>query len=976
MHRLVFAALRARPGQSAILFLLAMLAVAAGTAAPMYAAAAGRTVRLHELDAASAADRAISVRGSLPAADNVDHIEPVRQALRDATQGSGLTDFLSLDLRGDLLPGGAVVTLTSREDACTHLVVTGRCPQAAGEAVVPLTTTKADQISVTAEGVGRPILLRVVGTYQFTDTEEAYWAGRQDLEDNLIFVSEQTLLGAKPAVVDARFDLVALDPGTLSADPTPLRATAAEVRRAAPSGFTVTTRLLDLVSRVEDSQRALTNGVVVGAGQLILICGFVLLLAVGYTAVERRPQTALAALRGVPSRHRFLLAAGPNAVLMLAAAPVGFAVGWLVVGAAVRLGLDDRVPVQTTPTTYAVAGGTLLLVLVASMVAEWRVQSGAVLQALRQTPPRRRGWRGDVVDLLVVALAIAAAYQLGSGATDGVTALTPMLLALACGLVAGRLVLPVAVAVGAAQLRRGRLAAGLAALQLARRPAAHRLLALVTIAVALLGQAVSGWDTANRAAQARARLELGADRVLTVRATSPAAVIAVVHAVDPDGRWAMAAVRQQVGLEPVVAVEADRLEAVAYWPKDTGARGGGRGTFGDLTVSEVAAALRPGTNPTITVTGRELVLDASGPQTPASARLVRADGTSFDARFSGGRALVPDCAPAGCRLAWFGFPYSPDGMRLHQLRQTGPDKVLVDGAAFASAGRWRPGFNTGPTEVRISHGDDWVGLRYRPADPRNIAREIRLLVADAPVPVPVIAAGPAELAQTGEVTEVPGISAGLKSVEVVAVARGLPAVGGVGYLVDDDYASRLSSEPPDRTASYQVWLAPGAPASVVDQLRDRLDVRGEESVAERTAQLLGRGSGQAARLAVLAALLGLALAALAIVVIATVERGRRIAELRALRGQGLPARVAARSGLLSYAGLVVGGVLAGIVAAAVSWAAARAVVPAFVDSWTVTAVPRGPRPWVAVAALVLATAALLAVAAWAARPIRGGTGGT
>jgi putative ABC transport system permease protein len=963
MRRLVFRALRARPGQSGVLFLLAVLALAAGAAAPMYAAAAGRAVRLHELDAASGADRAISIRGSLQAADDIDRIEPVRRELRTAIEGSGLTDILSLDLRGQRSPGGAVVTLTSREDACAHLELTGRCPQAEGEAVIPAATATGDQLTVTASGLEQPLSLRVVGTYRFKDPEEAYWAGRQDLEDGLVFVTPQTLLGAKPELVDARFDLVALDTATLAADPAPLRATATSVRRAAPSGFTVTTLLPDLVSRVEDSQRALTNGVVVGVGQLLLICGFVLLLAVGYTAVERRPQTALAALRGVPSRHRLLLAVGPNAALMLAAAPVGFAVGWLVVSAAVRFGVDDRVPVQMTPTTYAGAGGTLLLVLVAIVVAEWRAQSGALVEALRQTPPRRRGWRGDVVDLVVVALAIAAAYQLNSGATEGVTALTPMLLALACGLVAGRLVLPVAVAVGAAQLRRGRLGTGLAALQLARRPTAHRLLALITIAVALLGQAVSGLDTASRAAEARARLELGADRVLTVRAASPAAVIAVVHDVDPEGRWSMAAVRQQSGLEPVVAVEAERLPAVAYWPTGTGAP----------PVSEVAAALRPPANPTITVTGRELLLDASGPQTPTSVRLVRADGTSFDARFTAGRAEVPDCAPAGCRLAWFGFPWSPDGLRLHQLRQTGPDKVLVDGATFASAGRWRAGFNTGASEVKVQHGDDWVGLTYQPSDPKNIAREIRLLVADAPVPVPLVAAGPAKLMQTGEVTEVPGISAGLKSVEVVAVARGLPAVGGVGYLVDNDYAGRLSSEPPDSSASYQVWLAPGTPESIVDRLRDRLAVRGEETVAQRTAQLLDRGSGQAARLALLAALVGLALAALAIAVVAAVERGRRIAELRALRGQGLPARVAAGSGLLSYAGLVAGGVLAGIVAAAVSWAAARMVVPAFVDGWTVTPVPHGPRPVVAGLALLLATAALLGVAFVAARPIGKGT---
>lgn len=973
---LVFGALRARPGQSTILFLLATLALAAATAAPMYAAAAGRTVRLHELRAATGADRAISAWGPLPAAA-LDRVDSIRRQMGDAARGSGLTEIAGLDLRGQLLPAAASVTLAARDGVCDHLVVTGRCPQAAGEAVVAPAVARAlkmgDQLRVGATGLDAPLSLRVVGTYRFKDAAEAYWAGwpgvadASDRVDAPIFVTAQTLLDARPQSVDARFDLVALDAAALAADPEPVEAVAAAVRQAAPASFTVTTLLSRLVSRIHDSEQALTAGVVVGAGQLILICAFVLLLAVGQAAVERRPQTALAALRGAPARHRFLLAVGPNAVLIVAGGLVGFAAGWLAVAAAARFGFDDRAAVRPDPLAYAVAGGTLLLVLAAGVVAERGGQLGAraggVLEALRQTPPRRRDWRGDMVDLVVVVLAVAAVYQLSSGATGGgVPALAPMLVALACGLVAGRLVLPVAVVVGAAQLRRGRLAGGLAALQLARRPTAHRLLALVTVAVALFGQAVSGLDTVGRAAQARARLELGAERVLDVQAASPATLLAMVHSVDPDGRWAMAAVRQQIGDQTAVAVEADRLATVAYWPQDAPA------------VSEVAAALRPPTNPTITVTGRELLLDATGPQTRTAVRLVRADGTSFDAVFTDGRAQTPGCVPAGCRLAWFSFPASAEGMQLRQLSQTGPDRVIIDGASFASAGRWRPGFNTGPGEVTVLHGPDWLGARYQPADPRNIASEIRVLAADAPVPMPLVAAGPPSLAQTGQVRQVAGLSAGLRSVDVVGVARGLPGVGDAGYLVDNDYASRLSSEPPEGSVRYQVWLARGAPQSIVDRIRGRVTVVGEQTVAQRRAQLLDRGSGQAVRLNLIAGLLGLALAAAAIAVVAALERDRRVAELRALRVQGLPPGAAAACGRLTYAGLVGGGLLAGVAAAAASWAAVRKVVPAFVDGWTATSVPHAPRPAVAGLALLLAAAALLGAGALAARAIGKGTG--
>lgn len=1008
MWRLVFGVLRGRPGQTALLFLLAGLAIAAGTAAPMYAAAAGQDARLHELATATGADRSVSIRVSSPGGGTADPAEDLRFTLRGAYAGTGLIDVTGLALAGRATrsgpadSGGSWVNLVAREDFCAHLVLTGRCPQAAGEAVLgtaaarSLGLSMSDEFQVLPTGVDRPLPLRVVGTYRPVNADEPYWAGRTDVTndpnrvDVPVFVATPTLATAQVPQVQASLDLIAPDEVALRADPAALDAAVGAVRRLAPPSAQVTSNLPDLVGRIDDGQTALTHGVTIGAGQLIGICGFVLLLAVGYAAVDRRAESGLAAVRGAPRRHRFALALGPSLVVLLAAAPVGFLAGWLAVTVVARLGLDGRVPVRVTGATLAVAGGSLLVVLAATMITEWRAHSGSPLQMLRGTPPRRRGWRVDLADLVVVALAVAAAYQLVIGVTvSGFATLAPGLIALACGLAAGRLVLPAAVGIGAARLRQGGLAAGLAALHLARRPQAHRLLALIAVAVALGGQAVAGLDTTTRAVRDRARLELGADRVLSVspkarpaggsggsraQAIDPStAVLAAVHAADPQGRWAMAATRQQLGTDAIVAVEADRLGAVADWPDGGGVP----------PAAEVTGALRPPTGAPIMVTGTELRLDvevtgALGVPTPVTVRLIGADGSAQDAQFLVDPRLrrhtysapAPGCAGPGegCRLAWFGFASSPEGLRLHELSQTGPDRLVVDAAGLAAPGRWRPGFTTGPLEMTVLQGAGWLTARYQPTDPRTIVSDLRVMAVDAPAPLPVIAAGSPGVTQTDEVRSLPALSTSNRPVEVIAAATGLPGVGAHGYLVDLEYADRLSGDPDPATVT-QVWLAAGTPSSVVNRLRERLQINREQTVAGRAGELLRQGPGQAVRVLLLAALLGLALAALAIAVIATVERGRRAAELRALRVQGLPAATAARSGLLGYSWLVLGGVLAGLVAASVSWWATREVLPAFVDGWTATAVPAAPRLVVAVPALILVTAVLLGAAGLAARKL-------
>ena len=425
MWRLVVGALRARRGQSAVLFLLAVLAVAASTATPLYADAAARAARLDEVRAATGGDRTVSVSNPRVAATDPRAIDATRESLRAAAQGSGLTDILALDLAAALDPGAgsAQITLIAREGICDHLVVTGRCAQEAGEAVVsPASRYRVGDVVSTTDPQLR---LSVVGTYRVADVSEPYWAGRLDVDndptraDAPVLVTARTLFDARPAVLGVTVDLVALDPAGLAVGPR-LTHAVEEIQRATPRGYGVNTGLYGLTGRVEANRRALVSGVVIGTGQLILICVFVLLLAVGHASTERRSEFAVASLRGAPARHRFLLTVGPIAVLLLAAAPIGFGLAWL--AARVTAGSGGVAAAGGTPAAYALAGTTVIVALGAAVAGglrgapRGRASRGPArrerlsgLELLRRTPGRRRIWRVDVVDLVVMALAAAAA---------------------------------------------------------------------------------------------------------------------------------------------------------------------------------------------------------------------------------------------------------------------------------------------------------------------------------------------------------------------------------------------------------------------------------------------------------------------------------------------------------------------------------------------------------------------------------------
>ena len=187
---------------------------------------------------------------------------------------------------------------------------------------------------------------------------------------------------------------------------------------------------------------------------------------------------------------------------------------------------------------------------------------------LRRVPPRASTLQVGLVEGAVVAAAAAGVVTLLTGDGGPIALLAPGLLAIAGGLLLAQATIPTAGPLARLALRRGRLPWALAGLQIARRPALRRLIAIITVACALLVFAVDAWTVAGRNRTARAEVEAGAPVVLGVDATSPKALRDALLDIDPKGRFAtpVVTVSSVTAAGPrTTAVEPEAFARIARW---------------------------------------------------------------------------------------------------------------------------------------------------------------------------------------------------------------------------------------------------------------------------------------------------------------------------------------------------------------------------------------------------------------------------
>jgi putative ABC transport system permease protein len=959
MWAVVGSALAARRGQAIIVGLVALLASAALAAAPWYAVAARQQAAVTAVTDAPAAEPLVSVSrriaaGEAAPADPIGEIRRQYDPARFSSVGGGFA-------AGEIVHNeqSAFINVAYRERACDHLAVTGACPAAAGEVAVStvladeLAVAVGDELSIIRAAQDEPGLVRVVGVYQVLDLTDPYW-GESDLvsmgsliaatEREAVFTVPETL--SEYAPVTYTYELVAipeafatLEERTFLADQ---ESGLAELRR---QRYAVEIRGLEaLLERIEVDRRNVVAGVAVGVAALLLLAWFTLVVLLRNAVVQIRRDVGWWRLHGAPAGRGWVAALGQSAVPLAGGAVFGAAAG-IATGQAVG---GTIIGASARQTALLLALGLVGLTVAGGLVAVVATQLGTlrtpVRDLIRRVPPRRRRWRRSLVDIVLVVLAAAAvgqALSVGRDA-DGLALLAPGLAALALALVAAWAVPPLVAGLAARALRAGRLATALIAASMARRPDTHRPFALVVVTVALVTTALAGWDAAARTQQQRAELEIGADRVITVSTIDSARLLAAVRAADPEGH-AMAVVRRPPtgGHPAILAVDSARLAVVAGWRREYG---------GDP--AQVTAALRQAAPEPVLVTTDRLTLAAAG-DGGLTALLRRVDtGEPVQAAFGPlgeepGQFTVDVPCTGGCQL--LGLELTGSWADLSQL--TGAGTVLTDPA------RWRPALGPEDLGPAVTAGQGSLHLAVPPPPPPEVPmnRDNRVFVVDTPARLPALTAG-WQRSSTDELRLSPLVGPSVPA-EIVGTAALVPLLGPAGIVVDLEYAERLVPSPlPGGTS--QVWLSPAAPPSIVDDLRRAglIPLR-EESLAGRVDGLAAEGSAVATRFQAAVAVVGLLLAAGAVLVLAAQERTGWSAELAALRRQGIAASVVRVVGWGGPAALTGSATLVGLAAGLVGAVIARGLHPGFVDGWAV--LPAAPlRPYPVAGALLLAVVVL------------------
>lgn len=1006
MIALVLTQLAARWGQAVTLFALSLAATVAAAGAPAYAVAVDREATTNELAAADPAQLLASVplfarEWADPPDDDLAGPAAVRALLTDFTPVTTI-EIRVQGLRGEEAPASESHRLVARDGFCPHVVYrAGRCPVGSREAALPASVADSaglgpgDQavltpVVLTDTGLvpdGPPVMIALVGVFEPRDPTESYWGSMDPLGVRglppAIFTNRTALQTLEHGEERVALDAV-LPPDRLTVDRIPrlrqqLDAADQRLITEGIGGGGLVTDLPELLDRIAGHGEQARALLPIAAAPLVALCWFVVYLAVGHGVAGRRHEFGVVALRGAKPRTRAAAVATESLLPALAGVPAGLAAVPVLVGLAV-----PGTPYQLTVDNgqLAAAGLAAAGTVVAVLVALRRELAAPVVQLLRRVSPRRRRTVA-VAELLAVVLAIAVVADLRGldGELVGVMVAAPAVVILAVAVLAARAARPVIDRAGQWSLRRGWLGPAMAALYLARRPGAARLLVVLALVLGTLGFAAASAEVAAEGRLAEAKWRLGAARVLQVQEVSRTGLLAAVRAADPEGRYAMAvasAPRGNLGDPSVVAVDATRLAAVSLWA----------GWYGDRGPAEVAELLRPpAPEPALVADGEltaELTPDEFTEDGTTSVSLLLAPvagGQPTEVEFGPANAgqreyqATVDGCPDGCRLTGlavsttavgeevFSVPtrVALVGVTLHALHQSGQE--VGPAGWLTDPDRWRaPAEGLAADHLQANPGDDGL-LLVKPTPEAD--EPYPLFTVDAPFPLPVVVTG-----ALPDRERLVGLDNQQLRIAPQADLAGLPGVGEVGALVDLEYAERLAVEP-GGARSPQVWLAADAPAEIVDRLAEQgLVIDGDQTVDQLRQVTDASGAALALRFYLLAGAVAVLVGLGALVLVTAVDRRTWRRGLQELRAQGLAERTTTAAAIWSYGGMVVAGGVAGALAAAVAWLAAGELLPLGINQLALPSWPHGTRTlalW-SVAMAVLLTAAV--VGAWWQRRTR------
>ncbi len=754
-------------------------------------------------------------------------------------------------------------------------------------------------------------------------------------------------------------------------------------------GVAVRSAVSDLVTSVVEGQRQARTIVPLLVGQLAVLAAVVLGLAVGAAVEQRRHELALARLRGQGpggAGRAVMLELG---VVVAAGVPVGFGLALLLDEVARRVWLAGGVPFEVPAASWVAALIALLAALGAVALVARPTLREPISTLLRRVPPRRPGWAVGVGDTIVVALAAAGVVTLASGNLAGPLALaTPTLLALALGLVLAHVLVPVANLLGRRLTGRGRLVGGLTAVNVARRPAVRRIVAIITVATALTVFATDALVIGARNRDDRARVETGAEAVLTTDASDVTVLRDAVAAADPGGTTATPVVTVRQGSPTAMttlAVDPGPFARIAQLPRDADA-------FAWRAISTTPPAEVRVTGRTLSVTAQAAGLAVTDPPTapgapgtpgaagsPGSASPPPPTLVAYLAPTGNAAFAVPlgtlapgatgpvtftqsvSCA-TGCRVAGFGVT-TPMGFSGVVSGQVVVGPLAVDGGAPTRLGDptlWVATGTPDPSQRRpfaqpVDVGDpSRIGLQVQ-----TFGDDVRISSAGTAAPLPALVLGPLPSDAPGPAFQAAGLDGTSVDLTRAASVPYAPGGGTNEAIVSLDALARRTDQISPQ-ASAQVFLADAAAVPGIEA-RLRQSGVGVRSVALRSerAQLFdSSASAWGLRLALVVGLAALAIAALVLVLAAATSWRGRSRDFAALRMAGVSTRSLTRVSLAEQWVVVVVSVVAGAVCGLLGAHLAMPIVPFFTVPSTVLPVDLTPA---AGPALLTAAGALVAL---------------
>jgi hypothetical protein len=991
MTALILTMLRARRGQAVALALLALFAVAATVAAPAYVLAVDKAIVRGEVATSTPSERGVVVSAVVDekagAGLSFNDFAGALVALPGFTQVFA-SEFKALGIDPDPADAARVV---DRQDVCAHLtMVTGRCTVGPGEVVVGAATARrfhlgaGDPVTLTYALVdnprhpvyvanGEPNLVTIVGTYRVPDPAELYWGthgyfdlGGDGRPGEPVFTDAATMTamdhGAMPVSVDATAGPDTFAPDNLPAVRAQLAGLTARSQNLSQA-LQIGTGIPQLLDRIDRSRALARDTVPVAAVPLVLLAYVVVFLAAGYGAEGRRPELAVVALRGARWWTRWWLATGESLIAIVLGATAGCLAGQLLVDLVVL----GRFPGIDTPwfslEALRYAPLAALGALAAALLGQRRHVASPVTELLRQVHGRPGRLRLLAGEATVGVLAVLATGQLflTHGALGGVGLTAPALVVIALAVLAARWVPSLARLAGRRALARGRLAAALAAFQLARRPGAQRLLFLLVAGVGVFGYAVCAVNVTAHDRDVAAEVGIGAPRVLSVATLTREQLLHATRAADPAGSWAMAVDEMPDGAPgeaPKLAVDATRLSTVATWPA------------GGAPAATVAHELRSAAPAPVVITGQDVTMavDVAGAGTinPINLELVLSSlaghGTvavPFGELRNGPAAFTlrtPACLDGGCRVV--GIHLTSDTLAVGDLnlhltftvRTLGSINPVAaaTGADLTTTAGWRAVAGT------LTAGPD--GLRLT-VSANGLPDGAWIQPIAAPVPLPVVST--VQLPRGATLTGYDTHPAQVRQAGRVTV---LPRLGTEGTLVDLEYADRAATDA-GPTRQPEVWLGAAAPPDALTRLaRQGLIVTGDVDLATARHRLASDGPALAVWFYLLVGVLAIVLAVGGLGIISSIDSRSRTADLAVLRAQGLPSRTSRRAVVSAYPALAVASGVLGLLVALVAWRLTGWALPVFGEDHPPLLLPVWPDPWILLGSWLAATATLVVAA--------------